>query len=170
MTGAQRRENILETLKETKEPIAGYKFAKELGVSRQVIVQDIALLRANKHEIMATSRGYVLYNNNNNYKKRLVKSNHGFKGIDKELRTIIDFGGRILDVVVEHEIYGEIRADLMIETERDIELFLEKMKSAGDVPMIATLTKGLHYHTVEAKNDKILDLIEDEIGKLEQEE
>lgn len=166
MTGSQRRNQILTTLKDADGPIAGYKFAKELGVSRQVIVQDIALLRAEKHDIMATSRGYLLYSNNNNLKQRLIRSTHGHDNLEQELRIIVDYGGRILDVLIEHDVYGEIRADLMIESDEDINLFISKMTGDELIPMISSLTNGIHYHTIEAKNDKILDVIEQEVSKL----
>lgn len=165
MTGQERRRLIIEILLSSKDPIPGYKLADEFDVSRQVIVQDIALLRAERNNIMATSRGYLIYSNNNNLKKRVVATNHDSDKIEEELRTVVDYGGRLLNVIIEHDVYGDIKADLMIETENDIENFLEKMKENKALPLMA-LTNGEHYHTIEAKNDKILDIIEKELSSL----
>lgn len=166
MTGTERRKKLLDVLTGGSKPIPGYKLAAEYGVSRQVIVQDIAILRAEKHDIMATSRGYKLYSNHSNFIKRLVRVRHEFEDLEKELRTVVDYGGRILDTVIDHDVYGEIKVDLMIETEEDIKGFLEKMTESENIPMLCSLTQGEHYHTIEAKNDKILDVIETELSKI----
>ena len=60
MNGEDRREKIINILRSSSTPVAGVALAKELNVSRQVIVQDVALLRANGTAIFSTNRGYVL--------------------------------------------------------------------------------------------------------------
>lgn len=165
MTGQERRDGIMKMLSESKKPLPGYKLAETFEVSRQVIVQDIALLRAERKHIMATSRGYMLYSNNHNLKRRVIATNHAPENIKEELKIIVDYGGRLVNVIIEHDVYGDIKADLMIETDQDIESFVAKINQTQCKPLMA-LTDGAHYHTVEAKNDKILDLIERELKAL----
>lgn len=59
MAGEERRQEILKYIEESKKPVSGQKLAEIFHVSRQVIVQDIALLRAGDREILSTNRGYV---------------------------------------------------------------------------------------------------------------
>ena len=60
MNGSQRREQIVRQIQESKEPVSGKKLAELYGVSRQVIVQDIALIRTAGYDIISTNRGYIL--------------------------------------------------------------------------------------------------------------
>lgn len=165
MTGNERRKRILDVLSHSNKPTPAHKLAEKFNVSRQVIVQDIALLRAKKNDIMATSRGYLLYSNKMDMERRVVAVQHDFKDMEKELRIVVDYGGRVIDVIVEHEVYGEIKADLMIETEDDIQEFIKQMEKNKALPLLS-LKDGRHYHTIEAKNKKILDIIEKELRLL----
>ena len=124
MTGVERREKLLSMLAKSKEPIAGAEMAKRLSVSRQVIVQDIALLRAADNNIVSTNRGYVLLKPGKC--ERIFKVRHTAEEIEKELQIIVDNGGRILDVFVYHKVYGVVRAELNIGSRKDISEFLEK--------------------------------------------
>ena len=114
MTGVERREKLLSMLAKSKEPIAGAEMAKRLSVSRQVIVQDIALLRAADNNIVSTNRGYVLLKPGKC--ERIFKVRHTAEEIEKELQIIVDNGGRILDVFVYHKIYGVVKAPMNIKT------------------------------------------------------
>ena len=58
--GGKRRDGILSLLEESDTPLSGTELAHRFKVSRQVIVQDIALLRAEDKKILSTYRGYVL--------------------------------------------------------------------------------------------------------------
>ena len=118
MTGVERREKLLSMLAKSKEPIAGAEMAKQLSVSRQVIVQDIALLRAADNNIVSTNRGYVLLKPGKC--ERIFKVRHTAEEIEKELQIIVDNGGRILDVFVYHKIYGVVNAPMNIKTRKDI--------------------------------------------------
>ena len=51
MDGNKRRQAIIDILKNSLQPVSGTYLAKTLQVSRQVIVQDIALLRAGDYDI-----------------------------------------------------------------------------------------------------------------------
>lgn len=159
MTGEKRRKQIMKLLQQSSEPISGGELAKELGVTRQVIVSDIALLRAAHKEILSTTRGYLLYRQEPQRKQRCFSVKHTSEEIADELRTIISLGGQVRSVIVLHEIYGEISADLVIESERDIADFLEKIAQFETLPL-KDLTGGVHLHLVEADQTEILDEIE----------
>ncbi|NLP47069.1 MAG: transcription repressor NadR [Epulopiscium sp.] len=162
MTGQERRKKILEILKNTEKPISGSQLAKKMDVSRQVIVQDVALLRAERNEIIATPRGYLLSPYQSQKVRRVFMVCHDREGIQKELEIIIDYGGKVLDTIVEHPIYGELTPSLMVETRKDIQDFMHQLERHKTVPLLR-LTHGVHFHTVEAKDEETLDLIEKEL-------
>lgn len=159
MTGEERRSKIIETLQSGEEPISGAEFAKRLNVSRQVIVQDIALLRAVNRNIISTTKGYVLYYQEVQKVNRCFLVKHSDDQIEDELCTIVDNGGKVLDVIVMHEIYGEISTGLIIKNRQDVYDFVEKLRSHKTIPL-KDLTGGIHLHTVEADSEGILDSIE----------
>lgn len=160
MEGEKRRETIIEVLKNSDKPISGAELAKRAGISRQVIVQDIALLRAVNKNILSTNKGYILYDpeENASFAKTSFHVKHTDEQIRDELYTIVDLGGKVLDVVVEHSVYGQITVDLILKNRLDVDEFLNKIQTSTDQPLKA-LTGGTHYHTVEADNEKILHLI-----------
>ena len=162
MTGEMRRNQMLRLLKERSEPISGTVLAKTFHVSRQVIVQDIALLRAENHPILSTNKGYLCRSTDaeDTQPKRVFFVRHKDSQVLEEFLTVIDLGGRILDVAVEHELYGQIRVDLLIETAQDAAAFMERLENCRDNPL-KVLTDDCHYHTITAPAEKLLDLIED---------
>lgn len=164
MTGEMRRNQILELLKEQGPPVSGAALAKIFGVSRQVIVQDIALMRAENHRILSTNKGYLYRtaDTENTQPKRVFFVRHQDSQVMDEFMTVIDLGGRILDVAVEHELYGQIRVDLLIETVQDARNFAERLSECRDNPL-KVLTDDCHFHTVAAPSEKLLDLIEAEL-------
>lgn len=159
MEGQKRREKIINILRERTEPISGSELAKLLGVSRQVIVQDIALLRASDVNILSTTKGYLIYPSNHSKVKRSIKVKHSTDQIEDELCTIVDNGGKLLDVYVVHEIYGEIATELVIRNRQDVYDFVKKVKEHKIVPL-KELTAGVHLHTIEADSETTLDRIE----------
>jgi transcriptional regulator of NAD metabolism len=159
MTGEERRKKIIEILQESDEPVPGSELAKRLNVSRQVIVQDIALLRAVNRNIISTTKGYVLYYQEVQKVNRCFLVKHSDAEIEDELCIIVDNGGKVLDVIVMHDIYGEISTGLIIKNRKDVFDFLEKLKSHKTIPL-KELTGGIHLHTVEADSEDILDTIE----------
>ena len=164
MTGEDRRNKILNKLKETAEPMSGAALAKAFRVSRQVIVQDIALMRAERHDIMSTNKGYLYRSEEVDpaYPKRVFFVKHTTEQVLEEFLTVIELGGRVLDVAVEHGLYGQIRVDLLIESKQDAEEFVQRLSDCRDNPL-NVLTDGCHYHTVAAPSEKLLDLIEAEL-------
>ena len=129
LTGEARRKQILHMLKTHDTPLSGTALANEFHVSRQVIVQDIALMRAESHDILSTNRGYIFRREDfhSAMPKRVFFVRHTTDQVLDEFMTILELGGKILDVVVEHELYGQIRVDLLIETDRDAREFSEKL-------------------------------------------
>ena len=158
MSVQKRRNQLLQKLKKKNKAITGAELAKEFGVSRQVIVQDIALLRAQGEEILATSKGYIIPEINNNMVKQTIACKHNDNEVRKELEIIIKYGGRVKEVIVEHPIYGELKGLLRIQSKADLEDFMDKYNQNLVKPLSA-LTKGVHLHTIEALNQEVLNLI-----------
>ena len=125
MNGEERRNQIVDILKHSSSPVPGTQLAQILDVSRQVIVQDIALIRAKNIDVFSTNRGYVL-NDKQEY-SRILKVKHGDDEVEAELGAIVDMGGWIRDVFVYHKVYGVIRADMNIHSRRDIRKYLEEI-------------------------------------------
>ena len=160
MTGSQRRKKILELMRDAKEPLSGGALGKETGVSRHVVVQDIALLRTQGYPIVATARGYII---NESYKAiRLFKVHHSNEQIEDELNIIIDLGGSVQDVMVNHRAYGKMSAPLQIKSRRDIQTLLNNLKT-GKSTALLNLTSGYHFHHVAADTVEILDEIEESL-------
>jgi len=157
MTGEIRRQEILECMRSSLHPLSGTELAKQFHVSRQVIVQDIALLRVANHDIISTNRGYML--NTPKVPRRIFKVLHNEADIGDELCTIVDFGGKVVDVFVKHKIYGQVRAEMDIRSRRDVEEFMKELHSGKSSPLM-NITSGYHYHTIEAESEKVLDFVE----------
>ena len=164
MEGEKRREQLLALLEKASTPISGTDLSKQLGVSRQVIVQDIALLRAINKNILSTNKGYVLHVEKPVAEsvKRSFAVCHTKEQIRDELYSIVDYGGRVLDVVVEHDIYGQITVDLILRNRLDVDEFVERIEKSKSRPL-NILTDGIHWHTVEADSKKALDKIEEQL-------
>lgn len=158
MSGEERRNRIRERL--GAEPLSAGALAKELGVSRQVIVQDVALLRAEGAAIVATSRGYVLPVRR---ASRVFKVRHTDEQVREELYLVADMGGCVEDVYVWHKVYGKISAPMGIDSRRKADEFIRKIESGVSVPL-KNVTGGYHYHTVSADSEQILDDIEQKLA------
>ena len=158
MDGASRRQQLLKILSDSRNPVSGGELAKELQVSRQVIVQDIALLRAGNEEILSTNRGYLLQKNGEMI--RIFKVHHTDAQIEEEMNSIVDLGGRIVDVFVYHKIYGVIRVPMGIHSRRDVKEYLMTLENGSSTPL-KHITSDYHYHTVAADSKETLDFIQD---------
>ena len=162
MNGEDRREKIISILKSSNAPVAGLTLAKELGVSRQVIVQDIALLRPNATAIFSTNRGYVLQEKN--VCERVFKVQHTDEEVEEELSIIVDMGGFVKDVFVYHKVYGVLKAEMNIKSSMDIRKYMEDINS-GKSSLLKNVTSGYHYHTISADSEEILDMIQEDLSK-----
>ncbi len=162
MGGNERRKKLLEMLNAAREPLSGAFLARAFSVSRQIIVQDIMLLRSAGADIISTHRGYIV--NKKNESVRVFKVKHSDEDTEKELSIIVDLGGRVQDVFIYHRVYNVVRAKMNIRSRRDLKLFLENIR-AGKSSFLKNATSGYHYHTVAAESERILDAIGEELSK-----
>ena len=166
MSTQDRRKKILNELEKSEKPVSASFLAKKFGVSRQIIVGDVALLRAENSEIISTNRGYVLEKKRKCINK--VEVSHGKEQIREELYTIVDFGGKVLDVIVNHPIYGEIKVDLKLTNRLDVDRFISELGDKKNIPL-SVLTDDVHIHTIETESIENFNYIEkklEEIGIL----
>jgi len=151
MDANTRREHILNAINATI-PTSASSLAKKLGVSRQVIVGDVALLRAQGHDITATARGYMVVPQfrEESYLGK-VACQHTADNTQAELYCIVDAGAIAVNVIIEHEMYGEMTGLLNLKTRADVDAFIIKIKSA-EVKLLSELTYGIHLHTIACRN------------------
>jgi len=147
-----RRDTILEAINQSSAPVSASALAKRLNVSRQVIVGDIALLRAQGHEIIATARGYIIpeFRELNQYVGKIA-CYHSAKNTKDELYTIVDLGAAVVNVIVEHELYGEITGQLNIKSRDDVNIFIDRVKSS-EIKLLSELKSGIHLHTIACRD------------------
>lgn len=157
MTGNQRRQNILAELSEATAPVNATKLAEMNGVTRQIIVADIALLRAAGNNIRAEHKGYVIDKGMGEIKKKIV-CKHSKEDTLEELYAVVDNGGKVLDVQVEHSIYGVLSGEMAIASRFDANEFVSET-AKSDVAMLSDLTGGVHIHTISVKNEETFDRI-----------
>lgn len=157
MRGDKRRQEILSLLGNTENAIPANVLKERFAVSRQVIVQDIAILRANGYGITSTHRGYVL--DTKTQATRVFKCRHSFEELVEEGELIIGLGGRIEDITVNHRIYGRISARLGLYNRTHVEELYRSLVSGASKPLMS-VTDGYHYHTVSADSEEALDGIE----------
>lgn len=167
MNGEERREALLGFLRSSDRPVSGDTLAKEFHVSRQVIVQDIALIRANlsSHhtgQLISTNRGYMLHEASPMGATRIMKVYHTDEQIEEELNAIVDLGGCVEDVFVYHKVYGVLRADLHVKSRKGVSDYLTQIHSGISVPL-KNVTSGYHYHTIVADDEETLDLIQEDL-------
>ena len=157
LTGEERRRELIHVLEQCDRAVSGTDLAKQFEVSRQVIVQDIALLRATNKKILSTNKGYILFRDDAKEKaKRIICVSHKDTDILREFECIVDNGAKVLDVVIEHEIYGQVSVDLLIQNRQDAMSFVEQLKNCKS-HSLSCLTDGVHYHTLEADSEEMLD-------------
>lgn len=151
MNAQQRRDYILERLKAAAQPVSATALAGELGVSRQIIVGDVALLRAGGAEITATPRGYMARRPAGLVRQAAVQ--HRPEEMERELNAIVDAGGEVVDVIVEHPVYGQLTGLLGVRSRYDVAEFVRRVEEHGARPLSA-LTGGIHLHTVRCPDEK----------------
>ena len=158
MTGTDRRKMLLSMIRETDVPVSGTALGKNTGVSRQVVVQDIALLRTEGYPIISTARGYII--DEPKEVCRLFKVCHTNEQVEDELTTIVDLGGSVVNVMVNHRVYGKLDAPLNIKNRRDVAKFVNDLKTGKSTPLL-NVTSGYHFHKISAETEEILDEIEE---------
>ena len=152
--GEERRQLLLDVLKETKQPVTGAELAKMTNVSRQVIVGDITLLKARNEPIIATSQGYLyMHQQAATAIEKIIACFHPPEQTEKELNILVDHGVTVKDVKIEHPVYGDLTASIMVSNRKEVQLFMESIKRTN-AAFLSELTDGIHLHTIIAKNQQ----------------
>ena len=162
MRAPERRKAMAAMLLTAKAPITGSALAAQFKVSRQIIVQDISTLKSMGYGVVATHYGYVLHKSP--LVERVFKVKHLARQTEDELNCVVDFGATVANVFVEHEIYGKLSAPLNVFTRNQVRQFMENVRS-GKSSELMNITGGVHYHTVRAETEEILDEIEKVLRK-----
>ena len=157
MKATERRKAIVNLLLSSEKAISGGELSKEFGVSRQIIVQDISVLKGSGYDILSTHSGYIIQKSP--LKERVFKLHHTTEQTEDELNTIVSLGGTVVDVFVWHKVYGKVVAPLNIFSPLHVKQFIEGVRT-GKSTELMNITGGYHYHTVRAENDEILDKID----------
>ncbi len=162
MNGKERRSLIMKELAKAEKPISATTFAKSYDVSRQVIVGDIAILRASGENVVSTPRGYSV-NRTCNF-CFVLACKHSRADIRNEMSVVVECGCGIIDVVVEHSVYGQISGNMHIFTQADIDSFMFKLDSSNAVPL-SSLTGDVHLHTICCPTEEHYDIVKDALRK-----
>lgn len=157
MNGEERRQQLLTLLKNANQPYTGAELAKKVSVSRQVIVNDMNLLKAMNQPILSTSQGYLYFRDTapQTFERKIVCHHTPEQAID-ELYAIVDCGATVKDLSIEHAVYGEITVAMYLSSRLDVDVFIEKIKHTK-APLLSELTDGTHVHTISAKNPTSID-------------
>ena len=156
MKSNERRRSIVNMLLSAQKPISGGELTEKYGVSRQIIVRDISILKEQGNNILSTNSGYVIQSSP--LKERVFKIFHTTEQTEDELQTIVDLGGIVADVYVWHKAYGKMEAKLNISSRSQIDRFIESVRTGKSVELMH-ITGGYHYHTVRAESEAVLERI-----------
>ena len=156
MKADKRRKAIANLLTTEQKAVSGAALSAEFGVSRQIIVQDITVLRSSGYDIISTHNGYLVQKTP--LKERVFKVFHTTERTEEELNLIIDLGGTVVDVYVWHKVYGRMHAPLNIYSRAQVKQFIDGVRT-GKSTELMHITGGYHYHTVRAESDQVLDSI-----------
>jgi uncharacterized protein len=156
--GEERRSFILQLLKDSPAPLTGSDLASRTNVSRQVIVGDITILKAKNEPIIATSQGYIYLKQPSStpFFQKSIASQHAPDQTEDELNLLVDHGVTVKDVIIEHPVYGDLTASIMVSNRHEVKQFIEKVRSTN-ASLLSELTEGIHLHTISAQREDILD-------------
>ncbi len=163
MNISSRRAAVLQTLQDANVPVSATKLAAQFGVSRQIIVGDIALLRAQGELIAATPRGYII-TKDSTYLIRTVACCHESHEMEQELNIIVDHGCVVRDVIVEHPVYGQLAGQLALKSRYDVQQFIIRVAESDAAPLSA-LTDGIHLHTLLCPDEESFLRVRDALQK-----
>ena len=162
MHGSERREQIIRQIQESKAPVSGTKLASLYSVSRQVIVQDLAVIRASTPGILSTTKGYVMEQDSSC--TREFKVRHSQDKAAQELNLIVDCGGHVKNISISHRVYGRVSAEMDIRSRQDVREFIQALQNSRST-VLSSATSGYHYHLIEASSEERLDLIRNQLEK-----
>ena len=163
MNAETRRSEILRALTASAGPVSAAALAQRCGVSRQVIVGDVAILRAGGANISATPRGYVL-ERETGMLPRTVACVHTGEQTRRELEIMVDNGCTVRDVIVEHPIYGQLTGSLELKSRYDVSQFVERLAKTEALPL-CVLTDGVHLHTLLCPDEAAFERVKKELGR-----
>lgn len=157
LLGEERRAWILQQLKTSSSPLTGSELAEKTNVSRQVIVGDITILKAKNEPIIATSQGYMYLKQNtvSPVFTRTVACRHFREDTEKELNLLVDHGVTVKNVRIEHPVYGDLTASIMVSNRQEVKNFMKKI-NATQANFLSDLTGGIHLHTLSAASEEAL--------------
>lgn len=162
MNTSERRKAILKILQGADLPVAARELAARFGVSRQVIVQDMAVIRASTPGILSTTKGYAIQQETSC--TREFKVRHRQEQAAEELNLIVDCGGHVKNISISHRVYGRVTAEMDIRSRQDVAEFVEALGSSHST-VLSSATSGYHYHLVEASSQERLELIGQQLEK-----
>jgi len=165
LNAQDRRDAIARELERSPAPLSATALAKQFSVSRQVIVGDIALLRAAGADITATPRGYIIPRSAAGLKRTLA-CRHGGDRMETELNAMVDQGCTVLDVIVEHPIYGQLTGPLNLSSRYDVSQFICRAQQHA-APPLSQLTEGIHLHTVLCPDQAAFDRVRQALRQLD---
>ena len=157
MKVAERRNAIANFLLAEDKAVSGGELSEKFGVSRQIIVQDITVLKGLGYDILSTHNGYIIQKSP--LKERVLKLHHTTEQTEDEISLIVRLGGTVVDVFVWHKVYGKMEAKLNIFSDLHVKQFIEGVRT-GKSTELMNITGGYHYHTIRAESEEVLDQIE----------
>ena len=157
MKAAERRNAIANFLLAEDKAVSGGELSEKFGVSSQIIVQDITVLKGLGYDILSTHNGYIIQKSP--LKERVLKLHHTTEQTEDELSLIVRLGGTVVDVFVWHKVYGKMEAKLNIFSDLHVKQFIEGVRT-GKSTELMNITGGYHYHTIRAESEEVLDQIE----------
>ena len=157
MKAAERRNAIANFLLAEDNAVSGGELSEKFGVSRQIIVQDITVLKGLGYDILSTHNGYIIQKSP--LKERVLKLHHTTEQTEDEISLIVRLGGTVVDVFVWHKVYGKMEAKLNIFSDLHVKQFIEGVRT-GKSTELMNITGGYHYHTIRAESEEVLDQIE----------
>ena len=162
MKAAERRNAIANFLLAEDKAVSGGELSEKFGVSRQIIVQDITVLKGLGYDILSTHNGYIIQKSP--LKERVLKLHHTTEQTEDELSLIVRLGGTVVDVFVWHKVYGKMEAKLNIFSDLHVKQFIEGVRT-GKSTELMNITGGYHYHTIRAESEEVLDRIENVLAE-----
>lgn len=125
-----------------------------MNVSRQVIVGDITLLKAKGEPILATNRGYIYVHPDEAGKtvEKVIVCRHTPEQTEEELNILVDHGITVKDVRIEHAVYGNLSATIMVANRMEVKQFLENIEETKAAFLLNLTECGIHLHTISANH------------------
>ena len=165
--GDERRRLIVDTLQASKKPITGRVLGEMTNVSRQVIVGDITLLKAKNEPIVATSQGYIympIQTTPGRIEKTIVCKHTPEQTMD-ELNILVDNGVTVKDVKIEHPVYGDLSASIMVSNRNEVKEFIKRIQEADAIYLSKLTEGGIHLHTIVADDEEYIKNAEEALRK-----